>query len=144
MSALDVVVERLELQGHRVTDTRRQVIDALLGSRALLSMDDILHAAPGVGRATVFRTVKMLLDLDVLCRVVMQDGTTRYRVSSSGHHHHLVCRSCGRVEDFAKCDVASLVKELARNTEYQIEGHWLEVYGRCADCRATEPEQAAG
>jgi Fur family ferric uptake transcriptional regulator len=42
------------------------------------------------------------------------------------------------VEDFADCDVSALVEQLARSTKYQIEGHWLEVYGRCASCRILE------
>jgi Fur family ferric uptake transcriptional regulator len=45
---------------------------------------------------------------------------------------------CGRVEDFTTCDVTSLVRELSAATEYEIEGHWLEVYGRCASCRMLE------
>ena len=135
MSELDLVIERLELRGHRITGSRRRVIDALLAAPAQFTVDDILHQLPDVGRATVFRTMKLLLDLNVVCRVLMEDGSLHYRLSTRGHHHHLVCRSCGRVEDFSKCDVSSLVEELARNTAYQIEGHWLEVYGTCASCR---------
>ena len=55
-----------------------------------------------VGRATVFRTIKLLLDLNILCRILLDDGTLHYRVSTRGHHHHLVCRECGRVEDFTQ------------------------------------------
>jgi Fur family ferric uptake transcriptional regulator len=135
MSELDLVVERLELRGHRVTAARRRVIQALLDAANHFTIEDVLRAVPDVGRATVFRTMKVLLDLNVVCRVLMEDGNIEYRLSSRGHHHHLVCRSCGRVEDFSKCDVASLVEELARKTEYEIEGHWLEVYGTCASCR---------
>jgi Fur family ferric uptake transcriptional regulator len=135
MSELELVIDRLELRGHRITGSRRRVIDALLAAPAQFTVDDIVHQLPDVGRATVFRTMKLLLDLNVVCRVLMEDGSLHYRLSTRGHHHHLVCRSCGRVEDFSKCDVASLVEELARNTAYQIEGHWLEVYGTCAACR---------
>ena len=135
MSELDLVIERLELRGHRITGSRRRVIQALLDAPAQFTVDDILHQVPDVGRATVFRTMKLLLDLNVVCRVLMEDGSLHYRLSTRGHHHHLVCRSCGRVEDFSKCDVSSLVEELTRNTAYQIEGHWLEVYGTCASCR---------
>jgi Fur family ferric uptake transcriptional regulator len=138
MSELDLVIERLEMRGHRVTETRRRVIQALLDAPNHFTIEDVLHAVPDVGRATVFRTMKMLLDLNVVCRVLMEDGSLHYRLSARGHHHHLVCRACGRVEDFTKCDVSSLIAELARNTEYQIEGHWLEVYGTCASCRILE------
>jgi Fur family ferric uptake transcriptional regulator len=138
MSEFELIVQRLEMRGHRLTGSRRRVMDALVAAPAHFTVDDVLRLAPAVGRATVFRTMKLLLDLNVVCRVRMEDGSLHYRLSTRGHHHHLVCRSCGRVEDFSTCDVSSLVDQLARSTEYQIEGHWLEVYGRCASCRILE------
>ena len=138
MSDLDLIIQRLELRGHRVTASRRRVLEALVAAPAHFTVEDVTRFAPGVGRATVFRTMKLLQDLNVVCRVLMEDGSLHYRLSTRGHHHHLVCRSCGRVEDFANCDVSSLVRQLARATEYEIEGHWLEIYGRCASCRTPE------
>jgi Fur family ferric uptake transcriptional regulator len=144
MSDLDLIIDRLEMRGHQVTRSRRRVLDAVLGSPAHFTVDDVLRRTPGVGRATVFRTMKLLLDLNVVCRVLMEDGSLHYRLSARGHHHHLVCRSCGRVEDFETCDVPALVEQLARSTEYEIEGHWLEVYGRCASCRILEQVAVSG
>lgn len=138
MSDLDLIIQRLELRGHRMTGSRRRVLEGLMAAPAHFTVDDVLRLAEGVGRATVFRTMRLLLDLNVVCRVLMEDGSLHYRLSTRGHHHHLVCRSCGRVEDFSNCDVSSLVRDLSRSTEYQIEGHWLEVYGRCASCRILE------
>ena len=138
MSDLDLIIQRLELRGHRITDSRRRVLEALVAAPAHFTVDDVLRLAPDVGRATVFRTMKLLQDLNVVCRVLMENGSLHYRLSTRGHHHHLVCRQCGRVEDFSTCDVASVVEQLTRNTEYEIEGHWLEVYGRCSACRNIE------
>ena len=139
MSDLDLIIQRLELRGHRITASRRRVLEALLDAPAHFTVDDVLRQVADVGRATVFRTMKLLQDLNVVCRVMMEDGSLHYRLSTRGHHHHLVCRSCGRVADFATCDVSSLIDQLARSTDYQIEGHWLEIYGRCASCRSSEP-----
>lgn len=138
MSDLDLIVQRLELRGHRVTGSRRRVLEALVEAPAHFTVDDVLRRARGVGRATVFRTMKLLQDLNVVCRVLMEDGSLHYRLSARGHHHHLVCRSCGRVEDFSTCDVSSLVEQLVRSTDYKIEGHWLEVYGQCSSCQALQ------
>ena len=143
MSDLDLIIQRLELRGHRITTSRMRVLEALLDAPAHFTVDDVLRQASDVGRATVFRTMKLLQDLNVVCRVMMENGSLHYRLSTRGHHHHLVCRSCGQVADFANCDVSSLIDQLARSTDYQIEGHWLEVYGRCASCRASE-QVAAG
>ena len=138
MSDLDLIIQRLELRGHRITASRRRVLEALVAAPAHFTVDDVLRLAPDVGRATVFRTMKLLQDLNVVCRVLMENGSLHYRLSTRGHHHHLVCRQCGRVEDFSTCDVSSVVEQLTRNTEYEIEGHWLEVYGRCSSCRNLE------
>jgi Fur family ferric uptake transcriptional regulator len=135
MSDLDLIIERLELRGHLITPSRRRVLEALAKMPAHFTADELLRQVRGVGRATVFRTVKLLQDLNIVCRVLMEDGSLHYRMSARGHHHHLVCRACGRVEDFSTCDVSSLVEQLARSTAYEIEGHWLEVYGRCSSCR---------
>ena len=142
MSDINLITQRLELHGHRMTGSRRRVLEALVRAPAHFTVDDVLRLAPKVGRATVFRAMKLLLDLNAVCRVMMEDGSLHYRLSMRGHHHHLVCRSCGRVEDFSTCDVSSLVEELSRNTGYEIEGHWLEVYGHCASCRSRERAKA--
>lgn len=135
MSDLDLIIERLELRGHLITPSRRRVLAALAKMPAHFTVDDVLRQARGVGRATVFRTMKLLQDLNIVCRVLMEDGSLHYRLSTRGHHHHLVCRTCGRVEDFSTCDVSSLVDQLTSSTSFEIEGHWLEVYGRCSSCR---------
>ncbi len=139
MSDLDLIIQRLGMRGHRVTGSRRRVLDVLVSMPAHFTADDVLRELPDVGRATVFRTMKLLQDLNVVCRVLLEDGSLHYRISARGHHHHLVCRDCGRVEDFSNCDVSSLIDQLSASTEYEIEGHWLEVYGRCSACRALKP-----
>jgi Fur family ferric uptake transcriptional regulator len=132
---IDLIIERLELRGHRITQSRRRVLDAVLAQPAHFTVDDVLRRTRRVGRATVFRTMKILLDLNIVCRVLLDDGTLHYRLSTGRHHHHLVCTNCGRVEDFSNCDVTSLTRDLQKATQYEIEAHWLEVYGRCQSCR---------
>ena len=138
MSDLDLIIQRLALRGHRITASRRRVLEALVAAPAHFTVEDVARRVPAVGRATVFRTMKLLQDLNVVCRVLMEDGSLHYRLSARGHHHHLVCRTCGRVEDFSACDVGPLIDQLVQATDYQIEGHWLEVYGRCRACRTAE------
>jgi Fur family ferric uptake transcriptional regulator len=90
-----------------------------------------------VGRATVFRTLKLLQEVGTVCQVVLDDGTLQYRLTPGGHHHHIVCSRCGAVNDFASCDIQGLLSEIADRTGYAIDAHRLEVYGRCAACRST-------
>jgi Fur family ferric uptake transcriptional regulator len=136
MHNLESIVQRLEEQGYRITPPRLAVVTAVLDRRGHFSVDDILGRVPGVGRATVFRTMKLLSEMGMLCRVLLEDGSLRYRVSRrQGHHHHLVCVSCASVQELDACIAPDLLGDLARSTGYEIEGHWLEFFGRCAACR---------
>jgi Fur family ferric uptake transcriptional regulator len=135
MSDLETVTLQLEARGHRVTPSRRAVIAAVLQQSDHFSVDDVLHRCHGAGRATVFRTIRLLTDLGVICRVLLEDGSLHYRVSQRGHHHHLVCTACGTVRDLDQCAITDLMRDLSDASGYEIEGHWLELYGRCAACR---------
>ncbi len=136
MYNLESVVQRLEEQRHRITPSRLAVVTALLDRSGHFSVDDILSRLPEVGRATVFRTMKLLSEMGVLCRILLEDGSLRYRVSHrQDHHHHLVCVSCASVQALDTCIDPDVLGDLARSTGYEIEGHWLEFFGRCAACR---------
>lgn len=136
--SLDQVVRRMQAAGHRLTRTRRAVVRAVLESPPHFTVDEVRQRIPRVGRATLFRTMKLLQEIDVICRVLMEDGSLHYRLSTRGHHHHLVCTSCGQVEDFFDGEIRRLIDELGHSTNYRIEGHWLDVYGRCNACVALE------
>jgi Fur family ferric uptake transcriptional regulator len=86
--------------------------------------------------------LKLLADEGVVCRVLLDDGRLHYRLSRNAHHHHLVCTTCGAIEDFTTCDVSDVIGELSRRTGYQIDSHWLELYGRCETCLAASPTAA--
>ena len=135
MSDLETVTLELEARGHRVTPSRRAVIAAVLTQRDHFTVDDLLHRCRGAGRATVFRTVRLLTELGVVCRVLLEDGSLHYRLSQRGHHHHLVCTDCGAIEDLDQCAIAGFIRDLSATSNFEIEGHWLELYGRCATCR---------
>src|SRR3989304_3520237 len=134
MSELQSIIQRLEARGCRLTASRLAVLAAVLAQKGHFTVEDVLRRCPGIGRATAFRTMRLLAEMDIVCRVLLEDGSLHYRLSRRGHHHHLVCVACGDVEDLDKCLVSDLVKSLSGPAGYQIEGHWLEFYGRGGFC----------
>jgi Fe2+ or Zn2+ uptake regulation protein len=130
------VAERIEGLGYRLTAERQEVLDYVIASPEPFTAEDAVRSLPNVGRATVFRFIKLLLDADVICRIIREDGGVSYQVSRRGHHHHLVCIKCGRVQDFSLCTVPQMVSELAHRADFAIEGHRLEIYGHCGACRS--------
>lgn len=142
-STVSTIIQRLEARDHRITAPRMAVIGVVASMAGHFTADELAAKVRGVGRATVFRTLKLLVDEGLVCRVLLEDGKLHYRVSRSTHHHHLVCTSCGVVEDFTTCDVADLIAALGNRTGFQIESHWLELYGRCRSCLALPAEALA-
>ena len=126
----------LASEGFRLTGPRRALVEVMQGLGDHFAADEVLAAAPAVGRATVFRTLRLLQDLGIVCQVVLDDGVAAYRLASGGHHHHLVCSECGSVSDFSSGDIEGLLDDIARRTGYRVDAHRLEVYGLCPACRA--------
>jgi Fur family ferric uptake transcriptional regulator len=124
-----------------MTASRRAVVAAVARQRGHFTAEALAAGLPEVGRATVYRTLKLLTESGVLCRVMMEDGSLHYRISGPEHHHHLVCVRCGVIRDFAEPRIERVVASLARANDYEVEGHWLEIYGRCAECRAAATER---
>ena len=133
-----------ERHGLRNTRPRRLIADRL-ASLAALENDftaeelwhDVRRLDPQVGRATVFRAVETLREQGILDRVVFADGTHRYRLCSDQHHHHVICTECRRVVEVDACLSVSAFATIAEQTGFALEGHSLELFGRCGACRRT-------
>ena len=133
-ASIELLERRLARGGLRSTAPRRRLLEAMLELGDHFTAEELSTAAPAVGRATVFRTLRLLQDLGSICLVVLDDGTSEYRLAEAGHHHHLVCSSCGRVSDIASCDLTDLLRTVSMDTGFEVEAHRLELYGRCVDC----------
>ena len=121
--------------GYRLTGPRQAVLDALEARDGPFTVEDLCAGLPRVGRATVFRTVKLLLEQEVICQLPLEDGTVRYQPSRGGHHHHLTCRDGGLVVDFADRDLDDRITASADRAGFALESHSVELYGLCRECR---------
>lgn len=132
----------LRRSGYRLTPQRRAVLKAIAGSHDHATPAEICARVrqehPTVGLATVYRVINLLDRLGLICRVNLGGESQGYLMRRPmGHHHHVICSQCGRAVDFTNCDLSQLEKRLSQETGFKIEGHLLEVYGRCPDCSAT-------
>lgn len=144
MPDFDNILGRLDKEGYRLTGPRRLVLEEVVSRHAPFTSADLLDAmqnqAPGIGRATVFRTLDLLTRLGVVQRIHADAGGGRchaYMACDTSHHHHLICSRCGKVADFTEeRALDALVREIERRTDFRVEGHRLEFVGRCPACRA--------
>jgi Fur family ferric uptake transcriptional regulator len=128
MSELESVTLKLEAQGHRVTPSRRAVIAAVLQQSAHFTVDDLLRRCRGAGRATVFRTVRLLSDLGVVCRVLMEDGACIPAVAR-GHHHQKNARRGADLTRAVRSGPGGLVRVRDRRALAGVLGSVRRMHG---------------
>lgn len=128
------LITTLEDRGFRLTKPRRDVATAIETQADAFTAEDLCESLPAVGRATVYRTIKLLVDTGALCKLAMPDGAPKYSLARVGHHHHTVCVRCGKVSDFRDTTVERMLRTLAKEIDGQIVGHRMEVYVDCSDC----------
>lgn len=138
----DELHHALARRGYRLTAARRAILDALADGGDHLTADELTDLArrrsTRIGRMTVYRTLDLLCDLGLLRPVYQGAGAAHYILMRDGHHHHLVCSSCGRVIEFEECAAADLHRQIAERFGFRVEGHLLELYGVCAACEASD------
>lgn len=136
------MIRSLEQAGHRVTQPRTQLIRAVAAQEERPFTGEALYEElkeAGLGRATVFRTLKLLQDLGILSRLHLPEGCQHYIVSppehqSDEHHDRIICRTCGRVVYLDHCPMGEVIAEIAKASGYKVETHHLDFLGICSDC----------
>ena len=125
--------------GTRPTRLRRAVAAAMQSFDDFRSAQDIhdllRRAGENVGLSTVYRTLQALADGGEVDVLRTEDGEALYRRCSGRHHHHLVCRSCGRTVEVAGPTVESWADAVAEEHGFADVSHTLEIFGTCPACR---------
>jgi Fur family ferric uptake transcriptional regulator len=120
--------------------TRQRVaVDEILAGRpefrtAQEIHDELRHRGDRVGLTTVYRTLQTMTDAGELDAIRTVDGETAYRRCSTGHHHHLVCRRCGRTVEVSGPAVETWANTVAEENGFREVSHDLEIFGTCDRC----------
>lgn len=96
--------------------------------------DRLRHTGSAVGLATVYRTLAALAASGEIDAIRTPDGQVAYRTCSPGHHHHLICRSCGRTEEVTLPGMEAVVTAIAADHGFRRIDHELELFGTCGRC----------
>ena len=124
----------LEHQGYRSTFPRRAIVESLQNRNDGFTADDLVRELPKIGRATIFRTIKLLLEAGVICKLSLINGEPRYSLSQAEHHHHTICVTCGAVGEFHASTVERMLRIVGSEIAGSIVGHRIELYINCSEC----------
>ena len=140
--------EMLKEKGLKVTNQRLLVLQVLAEhGDEHMTAEDIFELVkedyPEIGLATIYRTVQLLLDMQLVDRFMLDDGCVRYEIGDfldeqeghRHHHHHLICTECGSVSAFRDDLLEDLEAYIEKETGFQVTDHELKFYGVCKKCR---------
>lgn len=133
--------ERLASSSIRLTPGRKAVVHLLGNAEGPLSATEIHDSLAGVPLSTIYRTLSVLEEAGVLVPH-HATGVTRYEVADwiAGHHHHVICDSCGAVEDIVlptalEDTIEEVVRAVAASAGHLHHDHSLEIHGLCSSCQ---------
>jgi Fur family ferric uptake transcriptional regulator len=135
-------------RGLRSTEQRRLIIDTFFEAPEHVTIDQLLERVrvrdQRIGYATVYRTMKMLVDGAIVHERRFGDGFTRYELADEeAHHDHLICLECGKITEFEEPQIETLQEGVAEKYGFDVQYHKHELYGTCAECQKKRDEARA-
>jgi len=124
--------------GKSFTGVRIVILDILKSANSPLSPKQILSliTLKKPDLATIYRNLLLMESLGLIASVDLGEGFKRYEINrSESHRHHIVCRSCGKIENIEECGLQDMEKKIFKKIGFKIEKHRLEFFGVCAVCR---------
>jgi len=138
---ISVIEDRLKEKDLKLTPQRRVVLDVLLDNQSKhLSAEEVFEFVrkkfPDIGLATVYRTLQLFDDFDVIKKLDFNDGCYRYElIEDQRHqHHHLICIKCGKIYEFDDDLLEDLEKRIYKNNSFKVIDHAVKFFGYCKDC----------
>jgi Fe2+ or Zn2+ uptake regulation protein len=130
----------LDNAGYRLTGPRRALADLIAerdGSTFTAAdlVADVRARRLGIGRATVFRAIDLMVSVGAVERLDLPNGEHAYVACVPAHHHHVICARCARTIEIGDLGLGAVAREVARRTGYRIDEHRLELFGLCPTCQ---------
>lgn len=138
----------LAKSGLRVTRQRRAIAEAFFSHPGHPNIDELYSTIrakhPHIGQATVYRTLKLLVESGLAEPSRFGDGTTRYEAAHEGEHHdHLICVECGHIVEFRNDEIERLQLEIAERHRFAVTDHKMVIYGSCTDVACPRKKASA-
>lgn len=137
-------IDNLKSNGLKATLPRLKILEIFKTSNQRhLSAEDVFRVLindhSDIGLATVYRVLTQFEHAGLLRRSNFEPGKSIYELDEGEHHDHMVCLSCGKVEEFVDSEIEKRQYEIAKKYKFQLQEHALAMYGLCANCAAKNP-----
>ena len=137
--------DAMRQRGFRVTPQRQMILDAICEGVGHTTPEEIyqrVHAkAPTVNRATVYRTVDFLSELRLIVAMRV-GGHTLYEIAGEAPHHHLVCRTCNKVEQIDHESLKTLFAKIEHEHKFTVDMDHIALFGLCEQCGQVEKKRS--
>ena len=145
---LEIFRKYLERRGLKLTTERRALFDEVFARHEHLEADELLVRLRAkhkkISRATIYRTLDLLVDSGIVGRVRIGESGYRYeRLRAGDHHDHLICRECGRVVEFYEPRIEELQDEVCERYGFILLDHSHQMRGICRSCRPRHKAETA-
>jgi Fur family ferric uptake transcriptional regulator len=137
----ETIVSRLRRVHQRLTPNREAIVEVLVATSRPLTIPEVLDARAGLAQSSVYRSFVVLEQAGVVHRIVTNDEFARFELAEDlvGHHHHLICSSCGAVEDVPpnarlEQSLRHAVDQVAQSTGFRTQAHRVDLVGLCKRC----------
>ena len=132
--------EHIARRGYRMTRQRAVILEIFLKKEGHLSPEELYGLVrakePTVGRATVYRMLRLMNEADLARKVDLGDGLSRYEHKyGHAHHDHLICLRCGKAIEVVDEEIESLQEKLASKHGFKLTAHEMDLFGLCPSCR---------
>lgn len=128
----------LKEKGYKLTPQRRLILEYIHDNESHLTAEEIINfvesRAPGVNKSTIYRTLDLLEEAGCVLKNDV-DGHFIYHHAEEGHHHHLVCRSCGKSVDCDEQIFSRVKKALSEKYGFEADLKHVMLNGLCSDCK---------
>ena len=139
---IELLKENLKQKGYKLTPQRRAILDIIIDKEgqhltAEEIYDEVKKICPDIGLATVYRTVLLLEEVNVIYKLDLNDGCSRYELVHSDEehrHHHLVCNKCKKVFEVQDDLLEELEERIEKTYKFKILDHSVKFFGICSDC----------
>lgn len=125
--------------GLKVTQQRMVILEALSRGRAHVTAQEVFEVVnakyPEIGFATVYRFLRKMNEQQMVTEVRMGGLPARYELTPRRHHDHLTCVQCGQIVEFESPQIETLQEQVAREHNFRLTHHVLELYGVCPRCQ---------